>query len=355
MIALDLAHSPRNRLTPAAFALLDASIALIRDLLAADDDSKRAALSQRFEACRAALADGATPEDLSELSDACFGDAQQILNEVQAQQAERTREMGSLVSMVREVVASVGSEMSTLHTSLQKSTDRFDAIGQMTDVRQIKARLVAEVMTLKQLTVSRQKAWQDTARGLSDRIAMLEGQLMATQTEASTDPLTGIANRRTFERTCEDWIRSSRSSFALALIDVDEFKQVNDQHGHATGDQVLVFIAHTLASSLRTDDLVARIGGDEFAVMARGLTLPQAERRLRSIIGTIKEPGPGGDAVERPSVLPAVSCGVAEFSAGDTLASLFERADEALYAAKRQGKNRLVAKERPLIRDLRTR
>jgi len=352
LIALDLAHSPRNRLSAAVAAFLDASLTLIRDFLAIDQDSKRTALSQRFEACRAALADGATPEDLSELSDACFADATQILKELQAQEAARAREMASLVPMLREVVATVGSEMTTLHTNLQKSTDRFDAIGQMTDVRQIKARLIIEVMTLKQLTVSRQKAWQDTARGLGERIATLEGQLMATQSEASTDPLTGVANRRTFERTCEEWIRSSRSSFALALIDVDEFKQINDRHGHAVGDQALVFVAHTLARSLRTDDLVSRIGGDEFAVMARGLTLAQAERRLRSIIGNIREPGPGGDPIERPSVLPSVSCGVAEFSAGDTLASLFERADEALYAAKRQGKNRLVTRERPLIRDL---
>ena len=95
--------------------------------------------------------------------------------------------MASIVAMVREVIASVGSEMNTLHSSVQKSTDRFDAIGQITDARQIKARLVAEVMTLKQLTVSRQKAWQDTARGLGERIATLEGQLVATQTEALTE------------------------------------------------------------------------------------------------------------------------------------------------------------------------
>jgi diguanylate cyclase len=349
LIALDLGRSPRPG-SAASAALLDALLALVRDLLAADEDVKRSILARRFEACRAALAGGAAADDLTELIDACLAEGREIVKELAAQQAERGREMSSVVSMVREVVGTVGSEMTTLHGSLQKSTDRFDAIGQMTDARQIKARLVAEVMTLKQLTVSRQKAWHETARGLGERIATLEGQLVATQTEASTDPLTGVANRRTFERTCAEWIRSSRSVFALALIDVDEFKQINDSHGHAAGDQVLVFIAQTLARSLRTGDVVARIGGDEFAVIGQGLTLDQAERRLKMILGKLKDPSADGSNPQ--AIQPSLSCGIAEFSAGDNMASLFKRADEALYAAKGQGKNRIVARPRPLIRDL---
>jgi diguanylate cyclase len=325
---------------PASAVLLDATLALVRDLCAADEDDKRSELAQRFEACRAALADGATANDLTALSTACLADGQQVVADLLAQRAERAREMASIVSMVREVIASVGSEMNTLHSGLQQSTDRFDVIGQMTDARQIKARLVAEVMTLKQLTVSRQKAWQETARSLGERIATLEHQLVATQTEALTDPLTGIANRRTFERTCSDWIRTPRPSFVLALIDVDEFKKVNDVHGHAVGDQVLVFIARTLARSLRSDDLTARIGGDEFAVMARGLSIDQAERRLRMVIGSLRDPA----AESRPPVVPAVSCGIAECAANDTMDSLLQRADAGLYAAKRQGKNRIVVR-----------
>src|SRR5262245_52680848 len=154
LIALGLRRPPaqtagaRTKAVPvvspdaAGAVLLDATLALVRDLLAVDDGDTRSALAQRFEACRAALAGGATASDLTELSRACVADGQQIVADLIAQRAERAREMASIVSMVREVIATVGSEMHTLHSSLRQSTDRVDAIGQMTDVRQIKARLV---------------------------------------------------------------------------------------------------------------------------------------------------------------------------------------------------------------------
>ena len=321
--------------TPAPVSLLDATLALVRDLLAADEDDKRAALAQRFDACRAALADGAAAGDLGELSAGCLADGRQVVADLLSQRAERAREMAAIVTMVREVIASVGSEMHTLHSDLQKSTDRFDAIGQMHRCPPIKARLVAEVMTLKQLTVSRQKAWQDTARGLGERIVTLEGQLVATQTEALTDPLTGVANRRTFERACREWIRLPEPSFVLALIDVDEFKQVNDTHGHAAGDHVLVFLARTLARSLRAHDIVARIGGDEFAVMARGSR--SIRRNDVSAWSCLAERSRGR---RRPPVVPSVSGRSGRMA--DQYDNISERADAGLYAAKRHGKNRIV-------------
>jgi diguanylate cyclase (GGDEF)-like protein len=87
---------------------------------------------------------------------------------------------------------------------------------------------------------------------------------------------------------------------------------------------------------------VARLGGDEFAILASDLTLRQAENRFAKTIATLTESDP----------LAKVSCGLAEYSAGDTYESLFERADQALYAAKRGGKNRVTGKARAFIRDL---
>ena len=110
---------------------------------------------------------------------------------------------------------------------------------------------------------------------------------------------------------------------------------------------MLIALAEGLRRTLPDQDFVARLGGDEFAVLAADLTLRQAECRfaaaLSSIFTSTGEPLP---------CVPTISCGLAEFSAGDTYASLYERADQALYAAKRQGKRRVAVKERAYLRDL---
>ncbi len=256
----------------------------------------------------------------------------------------------AVVEALREVMATMGAEMSTMHTSISRSTERFEAIGLLSNPQQIKARLMAEVQALKQVAAKRRRAWEDTARTLSHRVATLERDLSVVKGEAATDPLTGIANRRGFDETCQRWISLSRPNFILAILDVDDFKQTNDTLGHAAGDDVLRYVAKVLMQSFRADDLVARVGGDEFAVLAADLTLRQAESRLASVLARITSPG-GADS-ERPATMPTLSCGLAEFSAGDTPASLFERADEAQYHAKRQGKNRVIVKETRLLRDL---
>lgn len=350
VISLDLRRRGQEDDLQRLTRVLDEVLAWARDFLTADDESGWGPLGERFESCRAALGTTGPSNDLEELAQICLTEGRELIAQLQQLRAQRVEESFAVVEALREVMATMGAEMNTMHSSLTQSTERFEAIGQLNDPRVMKARLMAEVLTLKQVAAKRRKAWEETARALTHRVAALERDLTAVKGEAATDPLTGVANRRGFDQTLDRWITQSRPSFVLAILDIDHFKQINDAHGHTAGDDVLKYVASCLTESFRSDDLVARVGGDEFAVLAAGLTLRQAEHRMAGVLARIAN-GKQGET-NRPVHVPTLSCGISECSAGDTPASIFERADDAQYAAKRQGKNRVVSKESRLLRDI---
>jgi diguanylate cyclase (GGDEF)-like protein len=134
------------------------------------------------------------------------------------------------------------------------------------------------------------------------------------------------------------------------MIDIDNFKTINDKHGHPVGDRALIAVAHALQSSVRKEDVVGRVGGDEFAILVPDLPIRQAEARLRMLttsLAAVPIATHGGS-----TLMITLSVGLAEYSAGDTIDSLKERADNALYEAKRLGRNRVVVKSKPTLRDL---
>jgi diguanylate cyclase len=186
-------------------------------------------------------------------------------------------------------------------------------------------------------------------RTLTAKLAAAEGQLTAARSKALVDPLTEVANRRGFDITLAQRIEEAdvTTPVVLALFDVDEFKAINDGFGHPTGDAILRHVAVSIRDSVRQEDLVARIGGDEFAFVATGLTLAQAASRLRATVQAIASGTFGADGVK-----VSVSCGASEFSAGDTVQTLMQRTDAALADAKALGKNRVVTRNVPLIRNL---
>lgn len=157
---------------------------------------------------------------------------------------------------------------------------------------------------------------------------------------AEHDALTGLCVRRVLFERLELAIQEAKiqsSSFALMMIDVDEFKQLNDSMGHAAGDEVLAAVARRMLSSVRESDTVARIGGDEFIILLRGVPgMEEAGAIASKLLNSVSVPL----AIHERSVAPTISVGVTVFpEGGQDSPSLIKSADLALYRAKARGRN----------------
>lgn len=157
---------------------------------------------------------------------------------------------------------------------------------------------------------------------------------------ANTDPLTGLPNRRAFFEAAEQLLHPEAPVATLLVIDADYFKELNDTYGHALGDRALVNIAEILRTNFRKDDLVCRTGGEEFAVLVPATTVQRAELLAQRVVSKV-----AASPLSEPGAVIeyTVSCGVADSTHTADFQSLFKAADDALYLAKQQGRNRVVS------------
>lgn len=177
---------------------------------------------------------------------------------------------------------------------------------------------------------------------ISDRYQRDLREMAESLKEAAlTDPLTGLGNRRyLMERVEEEMARAERTGtiFSLALMDVDNFKAINDRFGHETGDRVLCQLTSAITGALRESDICGRWGGEEFLIVLAGTSLAGAGaviERLRASIAATDVP-----ALEGEGSITA-SFGLTEHRAPEVLSRLLHRADTALYRAKALGRNRV--------------
>ncbi len=157
---------------------------------------------------------------------------------------------------------------------------------------------------------------------------------------ANTDELTGLYNRRCLDRQLDKFIERAHDTgtgLALILVDVDEFKSVNDTYGHAAGDAVLRGIGRIITECVRTSDLPCRFGGDEFAIVLTEIEPERAVERAETIRQRVERMLPIPD---RPEITSSTSVGGAMLHPGDAAAELFAHADKELYRAKELGRNR---------------
>lgn len=210
---------------------------------------------------------------------------------------------------------------------------------------------------VEELVTKLVRANETMQRKLSDtdaRLAELTTQIERRSSEARTDALTGISNRRAFEEQAGrqmDQFRDTNEEFSMLMLDIDKFKNFNDKYGHQCGDEVLRGVAHVLTECLRGRDIVTRYGGEEFGIVLPNTTIAEARRSAEQIRAAIEHTH---FHVEGQSLAVTVSVGVAEAQAHDELQALVKRADQALYAAKRSGRNRVFWHDGTLSHPLQT-
>jgi len=192
--------------------------------------------------------------------------------------------------------------------------------------------VVGEILKANQLL---QRELHKAENQIAEQVSEIESHLSS----ALTDPLTGLPNRRALDeqlsRRLEDY-RKHGTAFSLLMIDADHFKQINDTFGHPVGDEVLVGIGGTLQAALRKHDFVARYGGEEFAVILPYTTLDEAQRAAGKVCEEFEQLSTKFAHLDRTIT---VSGGLASIVPGESVTSLIGRADEALYAAKHNGRD----------------
>jgi len=164
---------------------------------------------------------------------------------------------------------------------------------------------------------------------------------LATQS-AYLDALTGVSNRATFDAALQremELAHRSQTSFSILVIDIDHFKQVNDNHGHRFGDEVLKQVATCIQSCIRSTDQLFRYGGEEFVVLLDNSDCEAGRVTAYRILQAVRKIA---FQIEQETVSVTVSLGLTCLRQGDTVSDIFNRADQALYAAKGQGRDRLV-------------
>jgi diguanylate cyclase len=223
--------------------------------------------------------------------------------------------------------------------SMVSASERLDQDGTAANVNTVIMQLLAENRIMK--AASEQA--NSELRAKSIEIKLLRNDLEATKHIADTDPLTQVSNRRHIMDALEAKANSNTTpAFCLALLDIDNFKSINDSYGHQVGDIVLKTYAYEISRLLRGRDLVARFGGEEFLILLNNISLHSAVAVIERIHNSLT--GIDWSAVEGLDSVRSVtsSIGVAEWSPLQSIEQLIGRTDSLLYKAKKEGRNRII-------------
>lgn len=288
------------------------------------------------------------------LSQRAIDDAERRLKEVIFKQSQLKHSLNEAKEALKHMLAGFVDHLaefadatSDYHDKIESCSSRISAANDITELENVLGEVMRETRTI-QLNALRSRdelrLTQQRVKESEDKIKALEKELEVTSNLVRYDQLTGALNRRGLEEMyAKEVARATRheTMLCVSLLDIDNFKKLNDSLGHDAGDEALVHLATVCRESLRPQDIVARFGGEEFIVLLPETGLEDAvtamTRLQRELTRRIF-------LHNNEKVLITFSAGVTQVTPDDTQATAFKRADEAMYEAKTSGKNRVVSK-----------
>jgi diguanylate cyclase len=270
-----------------------------------------------------------------------FYSGTQLEVELAASKNRRAKELSNLHEAESGRTAELMAQLAELTTGVASELGKHSG-----SIEAINAELAAArqgdtgaVVSAVQKILKANAQMQQELQAAENRLQEQQEELAAQTAAARTDQLTKITNRRAFDeelRSCVLEFQRSSKPFSIMMLDVDHFKKFNDTHGHLAGDEVLKFVAQTLKSQAKDSEVVARYGGEEFVLVFRGETVAACRERADQLRGSINQ---GSITFEGKELRVAASAGIAEIGIGEDEKSVIRRADEALYASKKAGRN----------------
>ena len=254
---------------------------------------------------------------------------------------EASEQIDNSVKEVSTFLSEAAEGTESFKSTLENSLDQISDAGSAEDLKGVVGALQAETSEM----LNRSRKLEERLKSTTSEIDALRRNLEEVRREAITDALTGIANRKYFDihlRTSVLHSMESGTPLTILLVDIDHFKKFNDNYGHQTGDDVLRLVAHTLASNIKGRYTAARYGGEEFGVILPDTTLDTGRalgEKIRTSIST-KRFRKKQTGEELSSI--TISLGIALYRPGEALVDFIQRADDALYHAKRTGRNKSV-------------
>ncbi len=252
---------------------------------------------------------------------------------------------------IEQVMAMIGAAAGNATSYAESLVDVSQQLGLDTDEPGVRAIVETLVQATKEMEENNQSL-EARLSASKQEITELQHNLDTVRSESLTDPLTSLANRKYFDDALVKAIADARmrnEPLSLVMTDIDHFKRFNDSYGHLTGDQVLRLVAVCAKQNVKGQDIAARYGGEEFAIVLPDTVLRSAitvaDHIRRAVMNKDLMKRSTGEHLGRVTI----SVGVATLQKTDTAQSLIERADTCLYAAKRNGRNRVVSEADPEV------